>query len=160
MKAENPEMQIGLDEIGSQRVATSVDRIRSWLRRPSARWSALGMLALMVLFGSMAHRGPADSEATPLRRVSPFYSESARRAGLEGEVELSAVIGPDGRVRDIQTVRSLGLGLDENAADALRRWKFKAAVKDGRKTSARFNVVFAFALRRSDQQGAGLGPRP
>src|SRR5207249_3559720 len=41
----------------------------------------------------------------------PDYSEEARKAKYQGTVTLAAIIGPDGRPRNIRVVRSLGMGL-------------------------------------------------
>jgi TonB family protein len=59
-----------------------------------------------------------------LNKIDPEYSEAARLAGLEGTVLLKAVIALDGTATDIRVVRSLGLGLDEKAIEAVRRWRF------------------------------------
>jgi TonB family protein len=59
-----------------------------------------------------------------LNKTDPEYSEAARLAGLEGTVLLKAVIALDGTATDIRVIRSLGLGLDEKAIEAVRRWRF------------------------------------
>ena len=38
---------------------------------------------------------------------------------------LLAVAAPDGRTHDIRVYRSLGMGLDEKAIDAIRDWRFE-----------------------------------
>jgi TonB family protein len=74
----------------------------------------------------------------------PDYTEKARKAGLEGTVQLSARIGEDGRVGDVYVLQSLGMGLDEKAIDALRKWKFEPARKDGKPVpvDAKININF------------------
>ena len=52
-------------------------------------------------------------------------------AKYQGTVVLWCVIGPDGRVHDIRVQRSLGLGLDEKAIEAVKTWKFDPSKKDG-----------------------------
>jgi TonB family protein len=56
------------------------------------------------------------------------YSQEARAAGVNGTVVLQIVVEPDGHTANIQIVKSLGYGLDELAAQAVRNWRFKAAV--------------------------------
>jgi TonB family protein len=65
--------------------------------------------------------------AALVSRVEPSYPERARRAGIEGTVELEVSISANGDITDIQVVRSLPLGVSEAAADAVRRWKYRPA---------------------------------
>ena len=78
-------------------------------------------------FGAGAYR-PGNGVTNPIRirEVKPVYTDAALKAGLEGTVELEAVIGVDGTVTDVRVVRSLDdkLGLDENAKDVVRRTPF------------------------------------
>ena len=81
--------------------------------------------------GGGAYR-PGSGIAPPglLREVTPDYTEQARRAGLEGEVLLEIVVGPDGGVRDVKVLRRLGAGLDEQAVEAVRQWRFSPTPRD------------------------------
>ncbi len=76
----------------------------------------------------------------------PEYSEEARKAKYQGTVVLWVVIGPDGRTHDIRVQRSLGLGLDEKAMQAVRTWKFEPARKDGQPVAVQVNVEVNFRL--------------
>ena len=82
-----------------------------------------------------------------VHEVSPDYTEQARRAGLEGEVLLEIVVGPDGRVSDVRVVRRLGAGLDARAVDAVRQWRFTPARRLGTPVSVIVEVTVEFALR-------------
>jgi periplasmic protein TonB len=76
----------------------------------------------------------------------PEYSEEARKAKYQGTVVLWVVVGPDGRPRDVRVQRSLGLGLDEKAMEAVRSWKFEPARKDGQPVAVQINVEVNFRL--------------
>jgi periplasmic protein TonB len=76
----------------------------------------------------------------------PEYSEEARKAKYQGTVVLWVVVGPDGRPRDLRVQRSLGLGLDEKAMEAVRTWKFDPARKDGQPVAVQINVEVNFRL--------------
>ena len=68
-----------------------------------------------------------------VRRVSAAISDEAQRARLKGTVVLAVVVGEDGSPRDIRVVRSMGMGLDENAIEAVKspRWKFSPGIQNG-----------------------------
>lgn len=76
----------------------------------------------------------------------PEYSEEARRAKYQGTVLLWVIVGPDGRPRDIRVQRSLGMGLDEKAIEAVRQWKFEPSMKEGHPVAVQVNIEVSFRL--------------
>lgn len=76
----------------------------------------------------------------------PEYSEEARKVKQMGVVVLRLVVGADGLPRDIQVVRALGLGLDEKAIEAVRKWRFEPARKDGKPVAVAVNIEVNFHL--------------
>ncbi len=76
----------------------------------------------------------------------PQYSEEARKAKYQGTVVLWTVIGPDGRAHDTKVARSLGMGLDQQAIDAVRNWRFEPAMFDGRPVPVEINIEVNFRL--------------
>jgi len=76
----------------------------------------------------------------------PEFSEEARKAKYQGTVIVRLIIGADGRVRDAHIQRSLGMGLDEKALDAVHKWKFEPAKKDGQAVAVAVNVEVNFRL--------------
>lgn len=76
----------------------------------------------------------------------PEYSEEARKAKYQGVCVLSLIVGPDGKPRDVKIARSLGLGLDEKAIEAVNQWKFEPAQKDGKPVAVAINVEVTFRL--------------
>ena len=87
---------------------------------------------------------------SPPRVISatdPQYSKEARKARVEGTVLLWLIVGPDGLAHDIKVARSLGHGLDQTAIEAVRTWKFKPGLKDGRPVPVQINVELNFRLR-------------
>jgi TonB family protein len=71
---------------------------------------------------------PADSgtftSPTVLSRVEPEYAAEALLARFEGTVQVAVTVEADGSIANLQVFRSLGLGLDESALAAVRRWTF------------------------------------
>ncbi len=81
-----------------------------------------------------------------LIKTEPSYSEEARIAKLQGQVQLSLVIGVDGLARDVQVTRSLGFGLDEKAVEAVSLWRFSPGMKDGEAVPVYATIEVNFRL--------------
>jgi TonB family protein len=81
-----------------------------------------------------------------LYNPDPEYSDEARKAKHQGTVSMLAIIGPDGRPRNLKVERSLGMGLDEKAIEAVRKWRFEPATKDGHPVAVMINVQVDFHL--------------
>ncbi len=87
------------------------------------------------------------SPPTILSRVEPQYSEEARKARYQGTVILEAIVRKDGTVDILHVVRSLGFGLDENAIQALKQWRFRPGLKNGVPVDVALNIEVNFNLR-------------
>jgi len=81
-----------------------------------------------------------------LSRNDPEYSDEARKAKLQGIVELGIEVNASGRVSNVRVLRSLGLGLDERAIEAVRLWKFRPGTLDGKAVTTRAVVEVNFRL--------------
>ena len=92
------------------------------------------------------HSGFQGSLTEPvlLWKAEPEYSEEARKAKLQGSVLMRVEIDTRGQVQNMVIAQGLGLGLDERAMDAVRRWKFRAGMRNGKPviTSALIQVTF------------------
>ncbi|HEV8241778.1 MAG TPA: energy transducer TonB [Thermoanaerobaculia bacterium] len=80
-------------------------------------------------------------------RVTPRYTEAARIARREGTVIVQATIDRTGHVTDLRLIKSLGLGLDESAMNAVQQWRFKPAVLAGRPVPVYFQLSVNFTVR-------------
>jgi TonB family protein len=52
-----------------------------------------------------------------------------------------------GRAVNMSVLKSMGLGLDENAMRAVNQWRFKPGEKDGKPVSVWVTIELAFRLR-------------
>jgi TonB family protein len=59
-------------------------------------------------------------------------------------VALWAIVGTDGKLRDIRVARSGGTELDRAAENTLRQWKFQPATKSGKAVASQVNINLAF----------------
>lgn len=97
--------------------------------------------------GGGAYRiGGGVSAPVPVFDPDPEYSDEARKAKYQGTVVLWVVIGADGRTRDMRVERSLGMGLDEKAMEAVKKWRFKPAMKDSQPVPVQVNIEVSFRL--------------
>jgi protein TonB len=82
--------------------------------------------------GDTYHRGQGASDPRVLSQVDPEFSEEARKAKFQGLCVLSLIIEADGTPSNIRVRDSLGMGLDEKAIEAVRKWRFQPSMKNGR----------------------------
>ena len=82
--------------------------------------------------GGVMHIGGGVSRPVVLYQVEPEFSEEARKAKFSGNVEVYIWVDTDGRPSHIRVVRGVGMGLDEKAVEAVRQYRFKPAMKDGK----------------------------
>lgn len=82
----------------------------------------------------------------PISTPDPDYSEEARKAKYQGTVTLYAIIGPDGKPRNLKVVRSLGMGLDEKALERVRTWLFQPGKKNGQPVAVAMSIEVDFHL--------------
>jgi TonB family protein len=93
------------------------------------------------------HIGGSVSTPVPLFIVDAEFSDEARRAKLQGVCLISLTVDAQGNPQNPQVVRALGMGLDEKALEAVRKYRFKPAMKDGRiPVPVRVTVVVNFRL--------------
>jgi protein TonB len=83
---------------------------------------------------------------SPLYAPDPDYSDAARKAKYQGSVILWLVVGADGLPHHLRVARSLGMGLDEKALDAVRLWRFQPATLNGQPVAVEINVEVSFRL--------------
>ena len=116
---------------------------------------------------------PVPSDGTPKFRAGvngvtypscvycpdPHYSEEARQAKLQGTVDLSVVVTPDGHAGRIAITKRLGDGLDENAEEAWRQWRFNPALgPDHNPVEVEVPITVTFRLLNSSSDGQAVAP--
>jgi protein TonB len=78
-----------------------------------------------------------------VKRVAPVYPSLAARAKVEGVVILEATVGRDGRVEDVEVLRSVPL-LDRAAIDAVRQWVYNPLMLNGQAERFILTVTVSF----------------
>jgi len=110
-----------------------------------------GIVLRIMLAGNAAQPSPPATGAfnapVPIQKREPEYTPEARQAGLQGAVLLRVMIDETGVPQDIQVVRSLGLGLDQKAIEAVKNWRFKpGTTKYGQPVRVAANIEISFRL--------------
>ncbi len=82
--------------------------------------------------GGLYQIGGRVSGPVPLITPEAEFSDEARRAKYQGECLISMIVDANGNPQNPHVVRALGMGLDEKALEAVRKYKFKPAMKDGK----------------------------
>jgi TonB family protein len=93
------------------------------------------------------HESGVLSGPEPITKADPKYPQSLIKERVDGEVVLYAIIRKDGTVDSIQVVRSLDPALDKNSVDALARWVFKPASRDGEPVDCEAIIHIPFRFR-------------
>ena len=85
----------------------------------------------------------------PVKEVRPDYTPEAMAARIEGIVGLDVVVLADGTVRDVTVSKSLDsvLGLDTQAVNAAKEWRFKPATKDRKPVAVSVTLQMKFTLK-------------
>ena len=98
--------------------------------------------------GGLYKVGNGVSEPKVVFSVEAEFSDEARRAKYEGTVVISLIVDAQGNPQNVHVSRSLGMGLDEKAIEAVRQYKFKPAVegKSGKAVPVPIMVEVRFRL--------------
>jgi protein TonB len=93
--------------------------------------------------------GVTNPELITSTKRQPTYPEIARKAKISGQVILQAVVKKDGTVGDIQVLRSPGskFGFDEAAIAAVKQWRYKPGLQNGKPVDVYFTIVVDFVLQ-------------
>jgi protein TonB len=79
--------------------------------------------------------------------MSPPYPRSARAAGIEGTVRITALVEASGAVASAEVSISSGnAALDRAALEEVRRTSFQPAVQNGKAVACRLIIPIRFLL--------------
>jgi TonB family protein len=92
--------------------------------------------------------GGAVSSPVVLHVVEPKFSEQARAAGFSGRVLVNLIVDTEGMPQKVHVLRGVGMGLDENAVEAVKQYFFKPAMEDGKPVPVELNVQINFEIYR------------
>ena len=90
--------------------------------------------------------------------VQPEYPEAAKKAKLEGIVDVDLVVGADGKVERAEIQNSTNEVFNEAALSAVRRWTFSPALEEGKPVASGLTVPVVFQLAQLKQKRVPITP--
>lgn len=114
---------------------------------------AVVLAATLLLSGFAVQASGADVPAgtsappRPVGAVQPEYPAAARDLGVDGRVLCSVTIDERGGVASVEVVESASPLLADAARDALLRWSFEPATRNGQAVSSTVIIPVQFKLR-------------
>jgi TonB family protein len=97
--------------------------------------------------GGVYRPGGGVTAPTLLTQIRPTYTTDALRNHIQGSVTLEAVVRRDGVADAIRVVKSLDSGLDAQAIQALRQWRFRPGRLGDTPVDVLVSVVIDFTIR-------------
>ena len=119
---------------------------------PSAplRIFALLLLAAAPLPAKTDDRA-ALQPAQPTSTTAPTYPYLLRRAEIPAEVTVVFTVNTRGVVTGAKIKNSSNFEFNDAALDAIKRWTFTPARKDGQPVDARLEQTFVFSVRDNSE---------
>lgn len=95
-----------------------------------------------------------------IRQVSPEFSDEARAAKFNGSVLVGMIVNSQGVPENVHVIRGVGMGLDENAVLAVRQYRFRPAIEDGKPVPVLVNVEVNFQTFQPPKSAASAQIQP
>jgi protein TonB len=96
--------------------------------------------------GGLMSVGGGVSAPQVIHSVQPEFTGEARAANYEGTVAIQLIVDSQGTPQDIRVIRHLGMGLDQKAIEAVRQYRFRPAMYQGRPVSVQMVIDVDFHL--------------
>jgi periplasmic protein TonB len=96
--------------------------------------------------GGIMNVGGGVSAPEVIHSVQPQFTPEARRSDYQGVVGIQLIVDSQGYPQDVRVVHHLGMGLDEQAIEAVRQYKFKPAMYQGHPVSVQMIIDVDFHL--------------
>lgn len=90
--------------------------------------------------------GGSVSAPLPLFTPEAVYTPEARKAQINGKCLISLIVDRQDMPQNLRMLKALGHGLDQNARDAVSRYRFKPAMRDGEPVPVVITVEVNFQL--------------
>jgi protein TonB len=96
--------------------------------------------------GGLRRIGGGVSAPEVLFQPEPEFSEEARKAKVAGNVLVYLIVDTNGNPKNVHVIRGIGMGLDEKAMDAVRKYKFRPAMENGKAVPVEMQIEVNFQI--------------
>jgi TonB family protein len=97
-------------------------------------------------YGKVYHPGPGVTNPVLVYAPDPEYSQEARRAKYQGICVMGLIVDAEGNPQRVHVVRTLGMGLDAKALEAVRKYRFKPALHHGKPVAVAIRIEVNFKV--------------
>lgn len=108
--------------------------------------ATLFLATALVLVARPAFAAGQMESPVPVRTVAPVYPYDLRRQGVTGLVNVNCMIDEKGDVQDPKVEKATNDQFVQPALDALKKWKFKPAKRDGTAVAIRVTIPIRFSV--------------
>ncbi len=92
------------------------------------------------------HVGDGVTPPVLTHSVDAEFTKRAKQAKYQGVAVVACVVDTDGMPREVHTIRKLDMGLDEKALEAVRQYRFKPGLLEGKPVPVAIQIEVNFRL--------------
>lgn len=104
------------------------------------------LTALLLAAPNLWAGGEKTDPPVPVRTVAPEAPSGFAKAGVPGLVTVGFTVDVKGSVQDATVVKTTHEVLNEPALNALKKWRFKPAQKDGQAVAMHVVIPIKFDI--------------
>jgi protein TonB len=92
--------------------------------------------------------GPQTTPPRAIHTVDPKYPQDALRLAKDKVILVTVTVLPDGTPTNPRIARGVRPDVDKAVVDAVQKWRFEAATRDGKPVEATVTVQVDFHISR------------
>lgn len=92
--------------------------------------------------------GGQVAQSNLTKKVQPIYPAAAKTSGIQGRVELEAVISKDGVPAELRVISSPSDDLSASSLEAVRQWRYRPTLLNGNPIEIVTTVVVSYTLSK------------
>ena len=113
---------------------------------PHLRALLVGLVILVLGAAAYAQESKFDEPPMPTKTVPPVYPMELKREGVSGMVTMSITVDEKGNVLNPVVKKSTRPEFEQPAIDAVSKWRFEPAKKDGKPVQVQVVIPVKFSI--------------